>query len=599
MFRWLRVIVCSGCLIWVGEAQSTELRAQSNVALANPPAAVAARDMNWDFIPDLVVANTAANTITVNSLNSFGSMDATFDYVVGSGPVALALADYSGDGYIDIAVANQTAGTISVLNNKAVAGAEFNPAASYAAGNTPVAMVAGLFNSDLFYDLVVVNQTNNSVTLLLNSGTGSFPTMVTYGVGASPSAVVAADFDGNGSLDLAVANQGDNTVSLLLNNGSGGFAAALTYAVGSSPSAIAALDMDRNGTMDLAITHSTAATLSLLSNNGSAIFAFAASYSVGVNPVAVVAVDMNGDGYADLAVANAGSGTMSLLENNRNGAFAVGQTAAVGSTPVSIVAADIDVDGDSDLLIANAGSSNLSILTNDTDFRPAPFQFTDQVDIARNAVVESNVITLTGMTGWGRITVSRGEYTVSTDSGLTWSPWSSTSPLAVTAGDKVKLRVTASAQGYTRVDVDVLIGGVLDTFSVRTFGDSVPDPFLFVDQTGVALSTILSSNVITVTGIDIDVAISVVGGSYSLNGGAFTPAPGFVRNNDTVQLRVTSAPLRGEAVNVALYIGGVTDTFTITTAAAASSGGGGGGSLGLMQLLLLLPLLWRLYNPSR
>ena len=168
----------------------------------------------------------------------------------------------------------------------------------------------------------------------------------------------------------------------------------------------------------------------------------------------------------------------------------------------------------------------------------------------------------------------------------------------MTAGDQVKLRVTASALGYTRVDVDVLIGGVLDTFSVRTFGDSVPDPFLFVDQTGVALSTILSSNVITVTGIDIDVAISVVGGSYSVNGGAFTTAPGFVRNNDTVQLRVTSAPLKGEAVNVALYIGSITDTFTITTAAAASSGGGGGGALNLAQLLLLLPLLRRLYNPS-
>ncbi len=590
--------MCSGCLIWVGEAQSTELRTQSNVALANPPAAVAARDMNWDFIPDLVVANTAANTITVISLNGFGAMESTLDYAVGNGPVALALADYSGNGYIDIAVANQAAGTISVLNNKAVSGAEFNPATSYAAGNTPVAMVAGLFNNDLFYDLVVVNQTSNSVTVLLNSGTGSFPATASYGVGSSPRAVVAADFDGNGALDLAVINQGDNSVSVLLNNGSGGFAAPLTYAVGSSPSAIAALDMDRNGTMDLAITHATTAALSLLSNNGSGIFAFAASYSVGVNPVAVVAVDMNGDGYDDLAIANAGSDTVSLLENNRNGAFAAGQMAAVGTTPVSIVAADIDVDGDSDLLVANTASNNLSLLLNDTDFRPSPFQFSDQVNVALNAVVESDVITLTGMTGWGRITVSQGEYAVSTDSGLTWSPWSATSPTAATAGHRVKLRVTASAQGYTRVDVDVMIGGVLDTFSVRTFGDSVPDPFLFVDQTGAALSTIVSSNVITVTGIDIDVAISVVGGSHSVNGGAFTSAPGFVRNNDTVQLRVTSAPLKGEAVNVALYVGGVTDTFTITTAAANSSGGGGG-ALGLVQLLLLLPLLRRLYSPPR
>lgn len=597
MFRWLRVIVCSGCLIGFGEALATELRTQSNVALATPPAAVAARDMNWDFTPDLVVANTATNTIAVISINGFGTMESTFDYAVGNGPVALALADYSGDGYIDVAVANQTAGTVSILNNKAVSGVALNPASSYAAGSAPVAIVTGLFNNDLFYDLVVVNQTSNTVTVLLNSGTGSFQVMASYGVGSSPRAVVAADFDGNGSLDLAVVNQGDSTVSVLLNNGGGQFAAPLTYAVGSSPLAIAALDMDRNGTMDLAITHSSTATLSLWRNNGSGIFAFAASYSVGVNPEVVVAVDMNGDGYGDLAVANAGSGTVSLLENNRNGAFALGQMAAVGTTPVSIVAADLDVDGTSDLLVANAGSSNLSLLINDTDLRPSPFQFTDQVNVALNAVVESNVITLTGMTGWGQITVSQGEYAVSTDSGLTWSPWSSSSPMAVAAGDQVKLRVTASAQGYTRVDVDVMIGGVLDTFSIRTFGDSVADPFLFVDQTGVALDTIVSSNIITVTGIDIDVAISVVGGLYSVNGGAFTSAPGYVNNNDTVQLRITSAPLKGEAVNVALYIGGVADTFTVTTAAATSSGGGG--ALDLAQLLLLLPLLRRLYNPSR
>ena len=168
----------------------------------------------------------------------------------------------------------------------------------------------------------------------------------------------------------------------------------------------------------------------------------------------------------------------------------------------------------------------------------------------------------------------------------------------MTAGDKIKLRVTASSKGYTWVNVDLFIGGILDTFSVRTFGDAVPDPFTFIDQSDVALSSTLFSNTITVTGIDIDTSISVVGGLYSVNGGAFTTAVGFVKNGDTVELRATSAALRGEAVNVALYVGTVSDIFTVTTLPFNSSGGGGGGASGLWQLLLLLPLLRRIHRRS-
>lgn len=592
--RWLKIVLYGCCLIWVAEAQSTVLRAQTTVPLSGAPAAVAARDMNWNFTPDLVVANPAANTITVIPVSGFAGMDASVDYAVGTGPAAIALADFSGDGYIDIAVANQGSNNISILNNKALAGVEFNPASSYAAGTGPVAIVAGLFDNDLFYDLVVVNQATNSISVLINSGTGTFPTVVGYGVGSAPVAVAAADFDGNGTLDLAVVNQGGATVSLLLNNGSGVFAAPLNYAAGSAPSAIAVLDVDGNGTLDVTVTNSTTASVSWLSNNGGGGLTFAAAYGVGATPAALVAVDMNGDGYDDLAVANAGSGTVSLLENNRSGAFTSVQTAVVGVGPVSIIAADLDVDGDSDLVIANSGATTLSLLMNDTDFRPNPFQFTDRVNVALGAVVESDVVTLTGMTGWSRITVSAGEYSVSSDGGSSWSPWSTTSPLAVTAGDQIKVRVTASSQGYTTVDVSVTVGSVQDTFSVRSYGDAVPDPFSFVDQTGVALNTLITSNLITVTGIDIEASISVVGGMYSVNGGAFTTAPGYVRNNDTVQLRVTSASLNGEEVGVALYIGGVSDTFSVTTLAKSASGGGGGGALDLLLLpFLLLPLWWR------
>ena len=54
-------------------------------------------------------------------------------------------------------------------------------------------------------------------------------------VGASHDAIVAGDFTGNGRLDLAVANGDDNTVSVLLGNGNGTFQPQVTYAVGADP----------------------------------------------------------------------------------------------------------------------------------------------------------------------------------------------------------------------------------------------------------------------------------------------------------------------------------------------------------------------------
>jgi len=409
-------------------------------------------------------------------------------------------------------------------------------------------------------------------------------------VGLSPVAIAAADFDGNGTLDLAVANQSDNTVSLLLNDGSGVYSAAVSYAAGSSPSAISVLDVDHNGTADIAVANASSATVSWLSNNGNGTFVYMAYYSVGTAPSSLVVVDMNGDGYDDLALANEGANTVSVLENSRNGTFAAAVTAAVMTTPVAITAADIDFDGDSDLVTANSSASTLSLLMNDTDFQPDPFPFTAVVDVPLNAMVESNVVTLSGMAGWSQLTVSGGEYALSTNGGVAWSAWS-TAPVLVTTGNQIKVRTTAAAAGHVMVEVQITVGRMHETFSVTTIGDAVPNPFAFIDKSGVALNTVTTSDPITVTGIDVGVPISVIAGMYSINGRAYTSALGVVRNNDSVQLLVSSSPLNGGVVNVVVNIGGVSDTFRVTSVTKSEGSSSGGGVLGLP--LLVLMLLWR------
>lgn len=98
--------------------------------------------------------------------------------------------------------------------------------------------------------------------------------------------------------------------------------------------------------------------------------------------------------------------------------------------------------------------------------------------------------------------------------------------------------------------------------------DTTPDAFSFTDQSGVALSSAITSAPITVAGIDAAAAITVTGGTYDINGsGIFVSTEGTVSNGDTVRARGTSSGSYSTAVNVAVTIGGVSDTFTITTQA--------------------------------
>jgi hypothetical protein len=204
------------------------------------------------------------------------------------------------------------------------------------------------------------------------------------------------------------------------------------------------------------------------------------------------------------------------------------------------------------------------------DTAPDALSFTSRTGEALSTVVESSFIAVAGLNVPAPISITGGEYSVSTD-GTTWSSYSTTTPTAVVNGNLIKLRLTSSATSETTTTATLTIGGGTGTFSVTT-GDSVPDSFTFTNLTDVA-TDLYYSNAITVSGITIPSPITISSGSrYSVstdNGSTWSAysatVPAKVNNGDQVNVRLTAAQTASTTATATLTIGGVSGSFSVTT----------------------------------
>ncbi|MEK7263575.1 MAG: T9SS type A sorting domain-containing protein, partial [Bacteroidota bacterium] len=72
-------------------------------------------------------------------------------------------------------------------------------------------------NGDGMTDIISANCSANSISVLYNGGELTFDSVTTVTVGSEPVAISYGDFDSDRDIDFAVVNQSSNTVSILLN----------------------------------------------------------------------------------------------------------------------------------------------------------------------------------------------------------------------------------------------------------------------------------------------------------------------------------------------------------------------------------------------
>lgn len=109
--------------------------------------------------------------------------------------------------------------------------------------------------------------------------------------------------------------------------------------------------------------------------------------------------------------------------------------------------------------------------------------------------------------------------------------------------------------------------GDVEWFPERT----TPEAFSFRARNNVSLSTIVTSEAITIKGISVPATISVSNGEYAIGGtdgeGTYTTVPGKISSGQTVTVRHTSADLNQSSTSTVLTVGGMSAVFTSTTIA--------------------------------
>lgn len=197
----------------------------------------------------------------------------------------------------------------------------------------------------------------------------------------------------------------------------------------------------------------------------------------------------------------------------------------------------------------------------------APFTFTDISNAALSTLTAASALTISGIPAGcpGEVAVSgQGSPQISINGG-TWGTMGS-----ISNGQTLAVRLTSSPSFSTAHTATISIGATEDSWSVTTFAaDTTPNAFSFSDQTNAALSTLMTSNSITISGINTTTPVSVTGtgAQISINGGGWVTS-GTITNGQTLTVRLTSSASFNTAMTATVNVGGVTDGWSVTTRAA-------------------------------
>lgn len=210
------------------------------------------------------------------------------------------------------------------------------------------------------------------------------------------------------------------------------------------------------------------------------------------------------------------------------------------------------------------GFGGLSItISQATDDTPNQFTLNNQNNVNPSTTVTSNTITVSGINVPITASVSGSSATFRVNNGSY-----TTANKTVNNGDTINVRMVSAATFSTARSTTLNLNGVTDTWTVTTrAANTTPNAFSFNNVSSASTATQYTSNTITVSGIEagITASISGGGGTFSVNGGAYSSTSRTVNNGDQITLRMTSSASYSTTTTTTLNLNGVTGSWQLTT----------------------------------
>jgi len=378
-------------LSFQADAQNLTYTPTPSNPVGRAPQAITTGDFNGDGHGDLATVNGTSDDVSVLLGNGNGTFRSAVSFGVGKIPLALIAEDMDRDGVLDLVLALSGSDQVVVLKGdgkglfrKLTTQAAGKGTTFLAVGDLNgdgwsdvVAINSGRFGYYPPFNLSV----------LLNDGKGQLQEPVMYeqdrGKDLFPTGIFIGDLTGDGAVDLAVTwsqpswSSANGLVSILKNTGDGTFQRLMDINAGFTLSAIHGADIDRNGLVDLAVTSLYADTVRILLQHHPGEFRMLDPMKVGFAPVGVEIQDMNQDNKLDLVVVNRDSNSLSLFAGDGTGAFTTVGHYGVGATPAAVVVHDFDQDSRPDLATASTNVDGVSVLLSAGGAIPLPSMNTD------------------------------------------------------------------------------------------------------------------------------------------------------------------------------------------------------------------------------
>ncbi|WP_304065242.1 FG-GAP-like repeat-containing protein [Pedobacter glucosidilyticus] len=355
---------------------------KTDIIAGSIPYGVVIGDLDGDGKSEIIAANSNSNTISIFRNTTAGNTSnfaAKIDFSVGLKPVAIAIRDLDGDGKLDIAVVNQNSNSVSVLRNTSTIGnISFASKVDLAVSSTPSFLAIGDLDGDGKPEIAVSSTNDGTISILRNvsvSGSISFVNSQNFLTGNDASGIAIGDMDGDGKLDVVALNRSPNSISILLNTSTNGvlsFAPKSDFATETFSSFCSLADIDGDGKFDVLVTNTLGDPKLIIypntSTSGSISFGAVKSYDFFGGSFGIATGDIDGDGKPDIALTDFSFGLVSIYRNtSSSGSISLADKVdfSTGDQPLSVAIGDLNGDGKPDLVTANSGSiDKVSVLIN-------------------------------------------------------------------------------------------------------------------------------------------------------------------------------------------------------------------------------------------